>query len=540
MYQSLNSQKLNHEYIFPRNKKFLNEKTFNNYTPNPYYRNTNFDNFSYLNDSIYNTNSPQHNDNKIIKRIPLRHNSTNYYHYNQSLSSRSFSKLNNNSEHAYNNYFNKTYYPSINKNKLYNDNTINSNIYDYSNDIKTYNTTLNENKNHYNYNYNYNQKNHFDALAFDDYMSKLAINKFNKINEFNNSYYSKKHLCGDDYDYYNKDNDELKSLDKNMEEKYDLYKINGDKKCKSYNTELNYIKKPKYRNKFNKSYKHNKTQDMYLKYSINSSDSDSSYGKHDETIKSYKYKSNENKIQKTLNINIGKDNNNSHIFSIYKHYKKDDLFLDKNNNNKNNNKENINTNNDIDNNNNLLLYLKKENEELKQLNLSYKQLLDTLFYFLNNISHKYSKLNNDENDEKLNCTELFDLTKYINNNDDFKKKLFMLENVINENIEKLKIFNNKNKYNLLSIIKENSFNLPEWNRLIQFNNLIENINEKCFSFKNINKDNDIENNEVKNNNKINNDKKNNKEKNGNITNLLGCNIEKRRFSSNKNKINKNG
>ena len=50
---------------------------------------------------------------------------------------------------------------------------------------------------------------------------------------------------------------------------------------------------------------------------------------------------------------------------------------------------------------NFLKFLKDENEKLKNLNNTYKQLIDSLFYFLNELSHKFSYYQ-----------ELFDISYY--------------------------------------------------------------------------------------------------------------------------------
>lgn len=198
-------------------------------------------------------------------------------------------------------------------------------------------------------------------------------------------------------------------------------------------------------------------------------------------------------------------------------------------------------------NSNLLEYLKKENDELKNINNNYKQTLDTLFYFLNNIFHKYRKR---QGENQIN--DLFDLSKDINSTENLSKKLINLETLINDNDKN----NNKFKTNsLLMMTKENSFQLPDLTKLEKFNDLIEGINEKCFSFKNdddnfierYKKDKiDINNNKIRNNNiikinpeinkekefinKINNQIDNDNDKDKCVACLLGCNVSKRGYS----------
>jgi len=211
----------------------------------------------------------------------------------------------------------------------------------------------------------------------------------------------------------------------------------------------------------------------------------------------------------------------------------------------------------------LFEYLKKENEELRRLNNSYKQIIDTLFYFLNNISRKYPKLDKDKNNKNnLNSSsELFDLSKDLDNIEDLSKKLISLQFLINNDKDKNKDKendsdsdndnkNNKNNKNnngnnkknninklkppLLLITKENSIQLPKVSKLQKFNDLIEGMNEKCFSFKNDNfiekyKNND--NNNMKNNKNDKNNKNNKYDKNDNDYN------KNKNKNNSKNKIN---
>ena len=65
---------------------------------------------------------------------------------------------------------------------------------------------------------------------------------------------------------------------------------------------------------------------------------------------------------------------------------------------------------------NFLKFLKDENEKLKNLNNTYKQLIDSLFYFINELSHKFSYYQ-----------ELFDISYYIHHVDDLSKTLIGLE-----------------------------------------------------------------------------------------------------------------
>ena len=108
-------------------------------------------------------------------------------------------------------------------------------------------------------------------------------------------------------------------------------------------------------------------------------------------------------------------------------------------------KDNINNNESNISNSNLLEYLKKENDELKNINNNYKQTLDTLFYFLNNIFHKYRK---GQGENQIN--NLFDLSKDINSTENLSKKLINLETLINDNDKN----NNKFKTNYLLMMNK--------------------------------------------------------------------------------------
>ena len=398
---------------------------------------------------------------------------------------------------------------------------------------------------------NTNGDNHLKAMDFDDYMSKMVYNKYNKMKQFNESYYLRKQF-GDETNYTNINNtfndesinNEFNTMRKNLEKKYKLYNLitkydnlnlnndnideninkNKEDEEEEIDDKRNKEKKNKKQLKKNKKKKHGK------KISSSSSDNEEYFDSSPEKNNFVKdEKNNRNIIQKTFNENIGQKNS-SYVSSTFNHVKDKD--------NANNNESNIS-------NSNLLEYLKKENEDLKNLNNNYKQTLDTLFYFLNNIFNKYRK-GEEEGENQYN--DLFELSKDINNTKDLSKKLINLETLINDNDKN----NNKFKTNsLLIMTKENSLKLPESTKLEKFNDLIEGINEKCFSFKN-DDDNFIErykndksdNNKIKNNNiikinqeinkekefinKVNNQNDNDKDKC--VACLLGCNVSKRGYS----------
>ena len=138
-------------------------------------------------------------------------------------------------------------------------------------------------------------------------------------------------------------------------------------------------------------------------------------------------------------------------------------------------------------------FLKDENEKLKKINYAYKQLIDTFFYFINNLSHKFSYYK-----------ELFELKYYLNHLDDLSKNLIALEHCIlsqlsqstnlnEENVEKIRNINEKeiiNNYKLsipLELINEISFQIPDpiqyQKKINELHNIVNKLNQPLFSFK---------------------------------------------------------
>lgn len=216
-------------------------------------------------------------------------------------------------------------------------------------------------------------------------------------------------------------------------------------------------------------------------------------------------------------------NNNLKVSSILNDTIGDNLY--NNNNSKNKNED-------------LIDYLKKENEELKKSNEKYIQLINSLFFFINQLSKKYTP------DKKL-----FDLSYY-----DSKMSLLSSDlNILNQSI----INQNKKIDVSISSIKNNTKKIEEKAK----NKIINLKNEKNKRKKNYDiflgrtftfgqndnaQKNNIDNNTYKkqnNKNKFN--KENNqfkkinksKSKNKNEINLLGCKIKgnnSRSKSKNKN------
>ena len=636
MYEYENNQLAEQEINLPENN--LNNSNQNSHKEyHPFYQTgktaqqTSIDK---NNDSYYNKTSPRLNYNYIENKksnhfIPHHHHCIYhiYHHHHTPLHSYSTSNsrsgsystspIKNISQPLINQNFNVPNNEPANQSKLMylgeKENNSSLDNFNYE-DIYKDNNYINNNNN--SFIDNNEDANHWNALAFDEYMSKLAMNKYNKMKQYNESYYFQKQFGNDRNNNLNNIGNNVNNINefnlmkKNLEEKYKLYNlitkydeikfkninknnkensneniinknnkensneiinINGD----NYNQNINKEKIIENTNEINKKITIKK-YDYNIEDNINNSEEhyDSHkkirYYKNDENIKKTKkhhkkhnrnnfldssisesfpekdnYKNifikdvnNRHKIQRTFNENIGQDNNN-YIYSTFNHYKKnipEDYNINTSNTDKNLN------------NSNLLEYLKKENEELKKLNNSYKQIIDTLFYFLNNISCKYQKEDDkSKNDDK--SPKLFDLSKNLNNIEDLSKKLIDLERNINEDKSKNpfnKIINTNNyKQPLLLIItKENSIQLPEPSKLEQFNDLIEGMNEKCFSFKNENfiekyKNNDINKEKMKNLMNSENSKKNmdqelidkiNHDGDRCVACLLGCNVSKRGYS----------
>jgi len=647
-----NIQKINHNFIYNRQ--------LNNKTPLRYHHH-----LIYYHHHCHTPLSHSHSTSRScscscspspIKNISQPLINTNYKNElnnsnkvsNQSITNYNYINQNYNNKNSKSKFFN---FDNITKTNEYINNIYNKQIreheIDKNNSILYSNSFIN----------NDNETSFSNAKAFDEYITKVAINKYNKMKRFNESYYSHKQI-EEDLDYNSNNNNsnynnesfinEYNLIKKNLEEKYKLYNlilkyddINTNNKNVNSNKNNSFINKNISNENYNeitkdktnenikedliidKSYENGKIKERKYEKNINiskertqkidlnndnkknnSNNNENDIANTSELIEKEfspeikrnenfsiikdKYNKIDNVIQKAFNERIGPDSSNiNNISSSYD--KKKTIDKEDNNNDKdnhNNNNQNKNKENKYE--NNLFDYITKENEELKKLNNSYKQLLDILFYFLNNISQKNQK-ENDESSNKINPSKLFDLSKDINDPEGFSKKLINLEFLFNCNKDKynneendnenkkdngndknkLKIDNNafnyinnenKNYSLILKITKENSIQLPELSKLVQLNNLIEGMNDKCFSFKdeelienfphnknkkyvknnNINKNNiKIDSNNNSNMLDIDNDKKLlNKQIIDKINNdsdrcfacLLGCNVSKRGYS----------
>lgn len=92
-------------------------------------------------------------------------------------------------------------------------------------------------------------------------------------------------------------------------------------------------------------------------------------------------------------------------------------------------------------------YLKEENQKLKKTNFAYKQLIDTLFYFVNSLSHKYS----------FNKT-FFEIAYYTEHLDELTKSLLELEKCIASSID-LTILQRKHQEFLAQLKVTNEFQI---------------------------------------------------------------------------------
>ena len=326
-------------------------------------------------------------------------------------------------------------------------------------------------------------------------LSKLSINKYNQIKSYN-----------------------LENKQKNVNDN----NINNDNKEEEIN-------------ELNSSDENN----IEIKNNINNEKR--KYRKIDNTKKfSSNNKNKENKENKENDMEkkgreVGKENinNNLQVSSILNDTIGDNII------NKNKNCSNINEKGD-----DLIEFLKKENDELKKSNEKNIQIINSLFFFINQLSQKYSP------DKKL-----FDLSHYNSNINSLSSDL----NNLNEYIENQKPKNEVSiKTNKISSIKTKTKEKNK-NDLIKKKSNENKINKrkndkevnlgKTFtfgqndSFNKKNKENKINKNRIKdkdifpiikednhikkidnkNNNRISNSR--NKSKNKNDINLLGCNVK---------------
>jgi len=213
----------------------------------------------------------------------------------------------------------------------------------------------------------------------------------------------------------------------------------------------------------------------------------------------------------------------------------------------NTNVPNNKTNSKFHNNDNLIDYLKKENDALKKSNERNNQIINSLFYFINKLSQKYSpdKKTFDLSYYNSNInslpTDLNNLHEFIENQNKIKEKensnntsninpSKLEEKSQNKEIKKKKKTNeiNKRKKND-NFIFDRTFTFGQNNSFNKTNNK-RNASKKQINMKKINK----ENYPIK---KISNSKSNSKSKKKNNIKILGCNISGNESSiKNKSKI----
>ena len=329
-------------------------------------------------------------------------------------------------------------------------------------------------------------------------LSKLSINKYNQIKSYNLEN-KQKNVNDNNINNDNKEEEinELNSSDENNDE----IKNNINNEKRKYR-KIDNTKKFSSNNK-NKENKENKENDMEKK-----------------------------------GREVGKENinNNLQVSSILNDTIGDNII------NKNKNCSNINEKGD-----DLIEFLKKENDELKKSNEKNIQIINSLFFFINQLSQKYSP------DKKL-----FDLSHYNSNISSLSSDL----NNLNEYIENQKPKNEvsvkankissikteikeKNKNDLVKKkSKENKINKRKNDKEVNLGKTFTFGQNDSFNKKNKkNKENKINKNRIKdkdifpiikednhikkidnkNNNRISNSR--NKSKNKNDINLLGCNVK---------------
>ena len=250
--------------------------------------------------------------------------------------------------------------------------------------------------------------------------------------------------------------------------------------------------------------------------------------KNDSKNKDIKYKKINNKrnptsINKNKSAEIKKREENKEKENSNNHLKISSILNDTIGENTNvpNNKNNSKLNNKED----LLDYLKKENDTLKKSNERNNQIINSLFYFINQLSQKYSP------DKKI-----FDLSFYYSNINCLSSDLNNLNEFI-ENQNKIKE-NNINISNITPSKKEEKSKSKERKKTIEKNKRKNNDNfifDRTFTFGQNDSFNKIKNkrNVIKKQNnikKINKDNypikkiNNSKSKKKNNIKVLGCNI----------------
>ena len=298
---------------------------------------------------------------------------------------------------------------------------------------------------------------------------------------------------------------------------YNLSKLSIDKynQMKKYNPEYIQVNENLEEEKDNNIYGVNT---VVNKNNFNESDKEENIENEKIEIKKYK-KINEKINKNNLRINHKKEKNRNEIEIVNNNLKISSILSDTIGENFDSTFKKENTkNNDND---GLIDYLKKENFELKKKNEKLNQLINSLFYFINQLSQNYTK-------DKKN----FELSPYnINLN-----ALFSDLNLLNESIQNHlneKKLNDTTINSSKTIEKKKSKNIKKINKIERLKNEV--ILGKTFTFgqnDSLNEDN-LESKKYKNQNSQNKLIKeknqikimNNNSKKRNNINILGCNIK---------------
>ena len=326
-------------------------------------------------------------------------------------------------------------------------------------------------------------------------LSKLSINKYNQIKSYN-----------------------LESKQKNVNDN----NINNDNKEEEIN-ELNSSDEnnDEIKNNINNEKRKYRKIDNTKKFSSNNKNKENKENK-------------ENDMEKK-GREVGKENinNNLQVSSILNDTIGDNII------NKNKNCSNINEKGD-----DLIEFLKKENDELKKSNEKNIQIINSLFFFINQLSQKYSPdkklfdLSHYNSNISSLSSDLNNLNEYIENQkpkNEVSIKTNKISSIKTETKEKnkndlIKKKSNENKINKRKNDKEvnlgKTFTFGQndsFNKKNKENKINKNRIKDKDIFPIIKEDNHIKKIDNKNNNRISNSR--NKSKNKNDINLLGCNVK---------------
>ena len=327
-------------------------------------------------------------------------------------------------------------------------------------------------------------------------LSKLSINKYNQIKSYNLEN-KQKNVNDNNINNDNKEEEEINELN-SSDENNDEIKNNINNEKRKYR-KIDNTKKFSSNNK-NKENKENKENDMEKK-----------------------------------GREVGKENinNNLQVSSILNDTIGDNII------NKNKNCSNINEKGD-----DLIEFLKKENDELKKSNEKNIQIINSLFFFINQLSQKYSPdkklfdLSHYNSNISSLSSDLNNLNEYIENQkpkNEVSIKTNKISSIKTETKEKnkndlIKKKSNENKINKRKNDKEvnlgKTFTFGQndsFNKKNKENKINKNRIKDKDIFPIIKEDNHIKKIDNKNNNRISNSR--NKSKNKNDINLLGCNVK---------------